>query len=501
MVPSATLLAIALALVVVHDHDHYHDQGPAPVATRPGAPATSVAERKPVPSRPEVTREELEHVLASLAADELEGRATSSAGIRVAGDLLAERLRLAGVAPGGDAGTYFQAVPMVRARSSAAPEVTLCQGEARRAFQLGVDYDIVAEPLAHAGLVVRFVDSLERMPAAPDAGMALVLDGSAGERREWLAAKELGEGQGFGLIVTRGQAKAGTPRERLFSRLERVDKPSSRVGQPIVMRANAPMLDALRQAGDGALLAVDTKVEKAREDCRNVVGLIEGVGTQDDPKLADTALVLSAHYDHVGLDERAAEGEDRVHNGADDDASGCAMLAEIAGALAGGPPPARDVVFLFATAEEIGLVGTEYHLDHPRAPLERTVANLNFEMVGRPDEKAGGAGWLWFTGQDRTNLHEAFVASSLAIAADPYPNQMFFERSDNYAFVKRGVVGQTFSSYNLHKDYHRVTDEVALIDFAHLLEATKAALAAVRLVADGKVEPMWKPGRVPVRPR
>jgi hypothetical protein len=78
---------------------------------------------------------------------------------------------------------------------------------------------------------------------------------------------------------------------------------------------------------------------------------------------------------------------------------------------------------------------------------------------------------------------------------------MFFERSDNYAFVKRGVVGQTFSSYNLHKDYHRVTDETALIDFAHLFEATKAALAAVRLVADGKVEPLWKPGRVPLRPR
>jgi len=490
-----TLLATATVLVVVHD------QGAAPVSTKPAAPSPGLVERKVPPSRPEVTREELEHVLASLAADELEGRATATPGIRIAGDLLAERLRLAGVAPGGDAGTYFQAVPMVRARSSAAPELALRRGEASRAFQLGVDYDIVAEPLAHEGLVVRFVDAPERMPDAADLGMALVLDASAAQRREWLAAKGLGDGKGFGLIVTRGQAKQGAPRERLVSRLERVDKPAARADQPIVLRAHAPLLEALRQAGDGALLVVDTKVEKVREDCRNVVGLVEGVGTKDDPKLADSALVLSAHYDHVGLDERAREGEDRVMNGADDDASGCAMLAEIAGALAGGPPPARDVVFLFATAEEIGLVGTEYHLDHPLAPLARTVANLNFEMVGRPDAKAGGPGFLWFTGHDRTNLHEAFVAAALAIAPDPYPDQMFFERSDNYAFVKRGVVGQTFSSYNLHKDYHRVTDEVASIDFAHLFEATKAALAAVRLVADGKVEPLWKPGRAPLRPR
>ncbi|MEY2808207.1 MAG: hypothetical protein RIR65_2624 [Planctomycetota bacterium] len=487
------LFATALALVAVHD------QGASGVGKGDSTSARAVHREAP-PSRAEITREELEHVLASLAADELEGRATASQGIRAAGDLLAERLRLAGVAPGGDEGTYFQAVPMVRARSSAAPELALRQGETRRAFQLGVDYDIVAEPLVHKGLVVRFVDALERMPDAADAGMALVLDGTAAQRREWLAAKGLGDGRGFGLIVARGQAKAGAARERLMSRLERVDKPSSRADQPVVLRANASLLDALRQA-EGALLEIDTKVEKVREDCRNVVGLVEGVGSKDDPKLADTALVLSAHYDHVGLDDRAPPGADRVMNGADDDASGCAMLAEIAGAIAGGPAPARDVVFLFATAEEIGLVGTEYHLDHPLAPLERTVANLNFEMVGRPDPQAGGAGWLWFTGHDRTNLHEAFAAAALAIAPDPYPDQMFFERSDNYAFVKRGVVGQTFSSYNLHKDYHRVTDETALIDFAHLFEATKAALAAVRLVADGKVEPLWKPGRVPLRPR
>jgi hypothetical protein len=487
------LFATALALVAVHD------QGASGVGKGDSTSARAVHREAP-PSRAEITREELEHVLASLAADELEGRATASQGIRAAGDLLAERLRLAGVAPGGDEGTYFQAVPMVRARSSAAPELALRQGETRRAFQLGVDYDIVAEPLVHKGLVVRFVDALERMPDAADAGMALVLDGTAAQRREWLAAKGLGDGRGFGLIVARGQAKAGAARERLMSRLERVDKPSSRADQPVVLRANASLLEALRQA-EGALLEIDTKVEKVREDCRNVVGLVEGVGSKDDPKLADTALVLSAHYDHVGLDDRAPPGADRVMNGADDDASGCAMLAEIAGAIAGGPAPARDVVFLFATAEEIGLVGTEYHLDHPLAPLERTVANLNFEMVGRPDPKAGGAGWLWFTGHDRTNLHEAFAAAALAIAPDPYPDQMFFERSDNYAFVKRGVVGQTFSSYNLHKDYHRVTDETALIDFAHLFEATKAALAAVRLVADGKVEPLWKPGRVPLRPR
>jgi Zn-dependent M28 family amino/carboxypeptidase len=90
-----------------------------------------------------------------------------------------------------------------------------------------------------------------------------------------------------------------------------------------------------------------------------------------------------------------------------------ACLLEIAQELAAGGPRDREVLFLLATAEEIGIVGTRFYLDHPSTPLERTVCNLEFEMIGRPDSAAGGAGRLWLTGPERTNLMRAYTKAGL----------------------------------------------------------------------------------------
>jgi Zn-dependent M28 family amino/carboxypeptidase len=186
-----------------------------------------------------------------------------------------------------------------------------------------------------------------------------------------------------------------------------------------------------------------------------------------------------------------------IHNGADDDASGCAALLELAGALAAGPRPARTLVFLFATGEEAGLHGTDWYIEHPLVPLASTVCNLNLEMIGRPDPLAGGAGGLWLTGDERTSLGDAFRALGMAVVADPRPGERFFERSDNYAFARRGIVAQTLSSFNLHADYHGVDDELERLDLAHMEGATRAALVGARALADGTLEPTWKPGGDP----
>jgi Zn-dependent M28 family amino/carboxypeptidase len=168
-------------------------------------------------------------------------------------------------------------------------------------------------------------------------------------------------------------------------------------------------------------------------------------------------------------------------------------------ALAAGPPPARTVVFLLATGEEIGLVGTRHYLERPVVPLERTVLNLNFEMIGRPDALAGGPGKLWLTGYERSNLGPAFAAAGLAVVADPRPDQGFFQRSDNYAFAVLGIVAQTLSSYDLHEDYHRVSDEASKLDFAHMETALRSTLTAVRALVDGTIDPAWEPGGAPTR--
>jgi len=225
----------------------------------------------------------------------------------------------------------------------------------------------------------------------------------------------------------------------------------------------------------------------------NVVGILRGEGEG-----ARKAVVLGAHYDHIG-GEKPAPGDttDRINNGADDDASGCSVVLELAGALAHEGHHAHSIIFLLATGEEIGNVGADYQLLHPVVPLADTIANLNFEMLGRPDPLVGGAGKMWLTGWDQTNLGEALVAAGVAVVADPRLDQHFYERSDNIAYVRKGVVGQTFSTFNLHKDYHTVKDEADAIDFEHLTSCAREALKAVDLVVDGKLVPAFKtkPGR------
>jgi Zn-dependent M28 family amino/carboxypeptidase len=222
----------------------------------------------------------------------------------------------------------------------------------------------------------------------------------------------------------------------------------------------------------------------------NVVGILRG----GDPALRDQTVIVGAHFDHLGIDMAVAG--DSVYNGADDDASGVVAVLGAARALSAGPPLRRTVVFLLTTGEEQGLVGTSWYLDHPVVPLERTVADLQIEMIGRPDSLAGGAGKLWLTGYERSTMGPSFAAAGVPVVADPRPQFKFFERSDNIAFALRGIPAHTLSSFNLHADYHQPSDEVERIDFDHLELAVDAVARAVRILADGEA-PTWSAGGRP----
>ncbi len=146
-----------------------------------------------------------------------------------------------------------------------------------------------------------------------------------------------------------------------------------------------------------------------------MVGVIPAAVDASRPELAKQALVLSAHFDHLGVRSDVPEGEDAVFNGADDDASGCAAVLELAGTWQGREAPARPIVLLLATGEERGLLGTRYYLQHPPVPLAETLCNVNFEMIGRPDAKVGGPGVLWLSGFERSNLGPACDELGLAV--------------------------------------------------------------------------------------
>ena len=220
----------------------------------------------------------------------------------------------------------------------------------------------------------------------------------------------------------------------------------------------------------------------------NVVGLVRG----SDPELAGEFVLVTAHYDHVGIG-RAVDG-DSIYNGADDNAAGVAALVEIARTLAPAPPR-RTVVFAAMAGEELGLLGTRWYIEHPAAPLDSTVADLNLEMIGRPD-RAIGPGRLWLTGYDRTTMGAAFDSAGLAIDPDPRPGQSFYQRSDNIAFARIGIPAHTLSSFGLHPDYHSPDDEIERIDFEHLETVIDVATAAIRVLADGPA-PEWNPGGQP----
>jgi hypothetical protein len=251
-----------------------------------------------------------------------------------------------------------------------------------------------------------------------------------------------------------------------------------------------------RQGPQGAITlltsrtALDTVPASRRVSDVNVVGMVRGA----NPELRDEAIIVGAHYDHVGVGR--AVGGDSIYNGADDDASGVVTVLEVARALASGPPPARTVIFLLTTGEEVGLLGTRWYIQDPVVPLERTVADLQVEMVGRPDPAAGGAGSAWLTGYARSTIGRDLAAAGIPIIDDPRPDQGFFQRSDNIAYACVGIPAHTLSSFGLHADYHTPDDEVERIDMEHLTSVVEAAVGAVRTLADGQ-RPAWLPGGDP----
>jgi Iap family predicted aminopeptidase len=222
----------------------------------------------------------------------------------------------------------------------------------------------------------------------------------------------------------------------------------------------------------------------------NVVGIIRGV----DPALRDEVVVVGAHYDHIGVGN-PVDG-DSINNGADDDASGVVAVLEIARALKAGPAPKRTVVFAAFTGEEVGGVGSRWYLANPVRPLDRTVAQMQVEMIARPDSLAGGFGKAWLTGYERSTMGDMLKNNGIPIVADPRPDQNFFRRSDNYAFARIGIPAHTLSSFNLHTDYHRPGDEVDKVDFEHMTAVIRAAVRATRLLADG-ARAEWVPGGRP----
>lgn len=225
-----------------------------------------------------------------------------------------------------------------------------------------------------------------------------------------------------------------------------------------------------------------------RKETWNAIAILHGTSE------AGETVLLTAHLDHLGVGQ--AVNGDSIYNGADDDASGTTAVLALAHILAVGKRPKRTIVFALFGSEELGGFGNRAFLAHPPVPLASIVANLEFEMIGRPDP-AVPEGTLWLTGYERTNLGPELARHGARLVADPHPGQHFFRRSDNYALAQRGIIAQTVSSFGLHKDYHEPSDELSRIDFNHMDKAIDSMVAPIRWLADTNWKPAWNPGKQP----
>lgn len=255
-----------------------------------------------------------------------------------------------------------------------------------------------------------------------------------------------------------------------------------------------------------ASAAISTTSTHKKTTSPNVVGVLKG----SDPALAATSVVLTAHLDHTGL--RPSGDGDRINNGAYDNAVGSAIVLEVARALASqSVRPKRTIVVALVTAEEKGLLGSDYFAHYPVKAAGRMIANVNLDM---PVFMAASSDIVAF-GSEHSSLdvvvEKAVKALGYTMSPDPMPHENIFVRSDQYSLVKQGVPAvylmpgfkatdpavngqQVFGGF-LAKHYHRPSDDLSLpMDLAAVERFARANLAVARAIADDPVDPAWKPG-------
>lgn len=224
---------------------------------------------------------------------------------------------------------------------------------------------------------------------------------------------------------------------------------------------------------------------------RNVVGLIEGT----DPKLKDEYVIVTAHYDHIGVGKPSAGSQDTIFNGARDNAIGTVALLQTAKYLAQYPTK-RSVLLVAVTSEEKGLLGSRWYADHPLVPLEKHVLNINCDGVGYNDKSIITSISMGRTTADEV-VKRAIKPFGVGLGGDPDPKEGFYDRSDQVSFASKGVPaiklqpGLAKMDDEIRKYYHRQADEVSTLDFEYLTKFYRTFVYAVTLLANEPTPPFW----------
>jgi len=434
---------------------------------------------------------ELRAIAGTLTAPGMDGRGAGTSGGDLAARQLADWLQAAGLRPGGEDGTFFQS--FVVAASTRIARGTSLRGPAGAGSPAEPGRDWTPHGGSLDGRVAGEILFAGHGVSAPEAGyddwagvdardrIALVLDGAPphlADRRttrldKLIAARRAGA---RALLVVNDRLpmlKATRAPVRIVSGaittaaadvlLAPAGTTTARLAEAITARRAPASTDT------GVRIELEVAMESVDRAAVNVIGVLPGA----DPARASEAVVLGAHYDHLGL----VRGT--LHPGADDNASGSAVVVGLARAFAAGGPPDRTLVFALFGAEEIGLVGSGHYVRRPSVPIERTVAMLNFDMVGRL-----GQGPLTVAGvESGRGLRELVADAARALALGVTLRDSPFGPSDHSRFYGAGVPVLFFHTGS-HGDYHRPGDTVDKLDAAGMARvATLGARITERLAS------------------
>jgi hypothetical protein len=418
-----------------------------------------------------------------LASDALAGRGSATRDEQIAATYVATEFESYGLQHAPGMSSYIQSAGVESVQLDG--KATLSTGAA--ALTEGADFDLLLSPGTPAsGSLVR-VGLADVKTAKMTAGSAVLLTGATDPGAVFQAVRQINQSKP-GLILIAATPALGSLYEMMGGKTRTPihlagDAAPARNGNVLLVRA----ADKLPADGTSVSLMVHPLPSTPRETF-NAIGYLPGT----DPKAG--TILLSAHLDHLG-NGRPVDG-DSIYNGADDDAAGTTAVLELAHALAAGSRPRRSVLFVCYGSEELGLLGSRYFGEHPPIPVSDLIANLEFEMIGVQDPKMP-KGVLLLTGWDRSNFGPTLKERGALIGPDPYPEQHFFERSDNYSLALQGVVAHTAAGWGTPPTYHRPDDDLNHIDMNFMTAAIQSLVEPVRWLATSDFRPTWNPGGAP----
>ena len=442
-----------------------------------------------------------------LASDALEGRNTPSPGLAIAAAFIESRFKAAGL--------EIHRSPLVM--STEAPGSASVQGTllgAEGPMELAADDAVCVAGSRTAALKIDnrpsvYFASVEDMATeqrSEDRGKILIIDAAAPGSNDdprlssfrWLSFTSMRAGIAAVVLIVEegagGDRRFATARKNALASTAR-----SRGGAstPIVM-IRGPVATALRDAGSaletGATLPKTMSLEigpvKPTEAVtHSICAMLPG----SDPLLKEQTILVSAHYDHIGISQPQPDG-DALNNGADDNASGTTAVLELAAAFARLPvAPRRSLLFVCFTGEEKGLLGSRAYAENPVVPIRQTVANINIEMIGRPDDIEPNQAWV--TGYKFSDVGSLMAAAATAVGFEfyehPQLSAQLFGASDNAPLAAKGIPAHSFSAGSLHDQYHRPGDEVELLDLPNMTSVIQALFAGTLHLAQRDEAPVW----------